>query len=289
MSNENLAETNNGDNKQTTPSAASGATTPGTTERSVTVWPESEVHDDFIAEEVAIAISYNGISHVVMMATPTDLKHFALGFSFSEGIIETLDDVFDLTIQETDAGIEVDLEISLRRFNQLKNRKRQLSGKTGCGICGIESLQMMERNFSNIHCEDTFSHRAIQRTVNFLDSQQTLQELTGATHAAAWCDSEGNILHIAEDVGRHNALDKLVGVLLEKEIDTCTGFVFISSRVSYEMAQKTIAIGAPLLVGASAPTSLALSEADKYGLCIVGFARPGRQVIYTQADRIIES
>lgn len=264
-------------------------TTVGTSERSVTVWPESEVHDDYIAEEVAVAISYNGISHVVMMATPNDLKNFAIGFSFSEGIIESLDDVFDCNINEVDSGIEIDVEISLRRFNALKNRKRQLSGKTGCGICGIESLEMMQRKFEPIRCAQRFAHRAIQKAVNQIEDSQHLQELTGATHAAAWCDTEGDIIYIAEDVGRHNALDKLIGILLQEKIDTNCGFVFTSSRVSYEMVQKTISIGAPLLAGASAPTTMALSEADKYGLCVVGFARPGRQVIYTQSDRVIEA
>jgi FdhD protein len=147
---------------------------------------------------------------------------------------------------------------------------------------------MLQREFSPITCSEQFNHRTIQQTVNQINQQQHLQEITGATHAAAWCNAEGNILHIAEDVGRHNALDKLIGLLLEKNIDSGKGFIFITSRVSYEMAQKTIAIGAPLLVGASAPTALALSEADQYGLCVIGFARPGRQVVYTHPERITE-
>ena len=261
----------------------------GAIERPVTVWPESKEHRDWIAEELPVAISYNGISHVVMMASPTNLKQFALGFSFTEGIIETKDDIYDCDIQQTPAGIEINIAISQRCFSLLKNRQRQLSGKTGCGICGIESLKMLERSFKPISCNRQFSHRAIQQAVNLIGCQQPLQQLTGATHAASWCDSEGNVIFTTEDIGRHNALDKLIGIMLEQATAPSNGFIFISSRVSYEMAQKAIAIGAPLLAGASAPTAMALNEANKYGLCVVGFARPGRQVIYTETQRVSEN
>ncbi|MEH6607390.1 MAG: formate dehydrogenase accessory sulfurtransferase FdhD [Pseudomonadales bacterium] len=263
-------------------------TTQGAAVHPVTVWPDSEAHNDWIAEEVAVALSYNGVSHVVMMASPINLLSFAIGFSFTEGIIQKPEDIFDCEIKQTPSGIEINLSISQRCFSTLKMRQRQLSGKTGCGICGLESLQMMERNFKKIQSDTTFSHQAIQNAVDHIEGRQVLQELTGAVHAAAWCDKNGNILYIAEDVGRHNALDKLIGILLtEKELKIDQGFIFISSRVSFEMAQKTIALGAPLLVGVSAPTALALNEADKYKLAVVGFARHGRQVVYTGQQRIV--
>ncbi|WP_339674047.1 formate dehydrogenase accessory sulfurtransferase FdhD [Dasania marina] len=260
----------------------------GAVARPVTPWPELQQQDDWVIEEVPVALAYNGISHVVMMASPILLKEFALGFSFSEGIINSAADIYDCDIQQHTNGIEIKLEISQHCFSALKNRQRQLSGKTGCGICGLESLQMLERSFKPIHSELQFQHRSLQKAISSLKQKQPLQTLTGAVHAAAWCDPQGNILHIAEDVGRHNALDKLIGILLEQQIDSRLGFISISSRVSFEMAQKAIAIGAPLLVGASAPTSMALSEADKYGLCVVGFARPGRQVVYSQLNRVVE-
>ncbi|MCR8922778.1 formate dehydrogenase accessory sulfurtransferase FdhD [Dasania sp. GY-MA-18] len=260
----------------------------GAVARKVTPWPDLQEQDDWIIEELPVALSYNGISHVVMMASPILLKEFALGFSFSEGIINSAADIYDCEIQQSESGISINLEISQRCFSALKNRQRQLSGKTGCGICGLESLQMLARQFQPIASPQQFQHRSLQKAIKTLRQKQQLQDLTGAVHAAAWCDPQGNILHIAEDVGRHNALDKLIGILLQQQTDTRLGFITLSSRVSFEMAQKTIAIGAPLLVGASAPTSMALSEADKYGLCVVGFARPGRQVVYSQLGRVVE-
>lgn len=258
----------------------------GAVVQSVIAWPDNSVHDDLVAEEVAVALCYNGISYAVMMASPMDLEPFALGFSFTEGIISGLEDVFDCEIQPVENGIEINLNISQRCFNALRDRRRNLTGKTGCGVCGLESLKMLDRGLQPVVSAANFTPEAIQCAVISLSDRQTLQALTGAVHAAVWCDSQGNILYIAEDVGRHNALDKLIGKILKNKVDRHNGFIFVSSRLSYEMSQKAIAIGAPMLVGASAAVSKALSEAEKYGLCLVGFARPGRHLIYTHSYRI---
>ena len=264
--------------------------TTGSDRVSRVIWKAGETVEgtDWVATETAIALVYNGISHVVMMATPADLEDFALGFSLSEGILESAKQLLDCEIAETDKGIELALTITAEPFAKLKEKRRNLVGRTGCGLCGAESLDQAITEPAMVTTELTLSHEALQKAVSALASQQTLQQQTGAVHGAAYCDQQGEILLVREDVGRHNALDKLLGALAKKEQQQNKepGFVLVTSRASYEMVAKTISANIPLLAAVSAPTSLAIELAEKSGLTLVGFTRTGRHVIYANGQRI---
>lgn len=239
----------------------------------------AETTTDCIAREVPVALVYNGIAHAVMMATPADLEDFALGFSISEGILLHADELYGTSTSSNPAGITIELEISAQRQAALRERRRNLAGRTGCGLCGIESLAQAIPPVASVKAP-SLSESAIQLALAQLPSLQPLQTATGASHAAAWCDLLGNIVLLREDVGRHNALDKLVGALLLAQLAVAEGFVLISSRASYEMVQKSCGAGIGALVAVSAPTSLAIEQARRAGQLLVGFARPGRHVIY---------
>ena len=254
------------------------------------IWKAGEIAEgtDWVATEIAIALVYNGISHVVMMATPADLEDFALGFSLSEGILESAKQLLDCEITETDKGIELALTITAEPFAKLKEKRRNLVGRTGCGLCGAESLDQAITEPAMVTTELALSHEALQKASSALAAQQTLQQQTGAVHGAAYCNQHGEILLVREDVGRHNALDKLLGALAKKEKahDKEPGFVLVTSRASYEMVSKTTSANIPLLAAVSAPTSLAIELAEKSGLTLVGFTRTGRHVVYANGQRI---
>ena len=251
-----------------------------------TVWNAGELTEgiDNIATETAVALVYNGISHVVMMASPNDLEDFALGFSLSEGIVTSANQLLDCEQIETDQGIELALTITAEPFAKLKERRRNLVGRTGCGLCGAESLEQAITAPSSISADLSISHKALQRAIAALGGEQQLQQQTGAVHGAAWCSIEGEIRLVREDVGRHNALDKLLGAISKQ--DPTEGFVLVTSRASYEMVAKTASANIPLLAAVSAPTSLAIELADTAGLTLVGFSRTGRHVIYAHGQRI---
>jgi FdhD protein len=251
-----------------------------------TVWNAGELTEgiDNIATETAVALVYNGISHVVMMASPNDLEDFALGFSLSEGIVTSANQLLDCEQIETDQGIELALTITAEPFAKLKERRRNLVGRTGCGLCGAESLEQAITAPSSISADLSISHKALQRAIAALGGEQQLQQQTGAVHGAAWCSVEGEIRLVREDVGRHNALDKLLGAISKQ--DPTEGFVLVTSRASYEMVAKTASANIPLLAAVSAPTSLAIELADTAGLTLVGFSRTGRHVIYAHGQRI---
>ncbi len=250
----------------------------------VTRWQADgrSVARDNLAEETAVALSYNGIAHAVMMASPADLTDFALGFSLTEGIVQHTEEIYDLDIKPQPQGIELQLTISSQRLCALKHHRRNLAGRTGCGLCGAESLQQAMRPISRLPSRPAIADQAIQQAVSQLDKLQPLQAQTGACHGAAWCDANGHIHWVREDVGRHNALDKLIGALRHNDVDTGNGFILISSRASYEMVQKAAAAGIGTLVAVSAPTALALNYARQANLQLVGFARPQRHVTYHQ-------
>lgn len=261
------------------------------TQSAVTRWQKDQLLDalDSIAEEVPVAMIYNGISHVVMMASPCDLEEFALGFSLSEGIIRKPEEIYAIDLVMADpqhlaAGIEIQISITTQRSMQLKQRRRNLVGRTGCGLCGAESLQQAIRPVQPVPALPVVTPAAVENAVGQLTGKQPLQNITGACHGAAWCDNDGNIQLLREDVGRHNALDKLLGTLHQEHISLSEGFVLISSRASYEMVHKASSCGISTLVAVSAPTGLALDLAKQAGLNLIGFARPGRHVIYNQAD-----
>jgi FdhD protein len=239
---------------------------------------------DYIVEERAIALVYNGISHAVMMATPSNLEEFALGFSLSEGIITKASQLYDINLNPCEKGIEVAIDISSQQMSALKLQRRNLVGRTGCGLCGSESLEQAISPVNSVTPQPLPSADAIQRGLSQLNDHQKLQALTGAVHGVAWCDNTGKIMLLREDVGRHNALDKLIGALTFNKVDTQSGFALISSRASYEMIHKISSVNIPTLVAVSAPTALAITLATTAKINLIGFARPGRHVVYTNVN-----
>lgn len=262
-------------------------------EQQVTRWqsglPEAVI--DALAQEVPVALVYNGLSHVVMLCSPADLVDFAYGFSFTEGIISHAEQIYSVELQARYAedgqyqGIEVQIALASAQFAGLKQQRRNLTGRTGCGLCGAESLQQVFKQpqlASHGHFV-SLSMEAIDGAVSRLQSQQPLQQLTGATHACAVMTSGGELLALREDVGRHNALDKLIGALLRaKQLHALqySQYILTTSRASYEMVQKVAMAGGKALIAMSAPTALAVNLAKQYDLLLVGFAKPGRCVVY---------
>jgi formate dehydrogenase accessory protein FdhD len=243
--------------------------------------------DDCVAEEVPIAMVYNGVSHVVMLASPEHLEDFALGFSMTEGIISQPSEIYSIEVLHQPKGIEVHIDLATERFQGLKQRRRNMSGRTGCGLCGAESLDQLLRSPMNVIPIDERIHtRVIQKAHSLIRSQQRLQVSTGGTHACAWVSLTGDIEIIREDVGRHNALDKLIGARLKAKFQS-PGFVLTTSRASYEMVQKVASTGIPILVAVSAPTGLAIKIAQNCGITLVGFARDHQHVVYSCPERIL--
>lgn len=249
-----------------------------------------QIASDCLAEETPIALVYNGVSHAVMLATAQDLEDFALGFSLSEGIINQANELYDVDVQVLNNGIELHCEIASERFVQLKEKRRTLAGKTGCGLCGSESLGQAVHYPSRLQSQSLFTATSIQRALKAMQAMQVLQQQTGATHASAYVLADGTISIVREDVGRHNALDKLVGALERNYVktgQTHDGFIITTSRASFEMVQKTARAGISLLVAVSAPTGLAVRVAKECGLTLLGFAREGRYVAYSYGERIL--
>jgi FdhD protein len=242
--------------------------------------------DDSIASEVPVALTYNRVSHVVMMATPADLEDFGLGFSLTEGLIGGVDDLQGIRAIPREGGIELAMTITQEWFDRLSTQRRNMAGRTGCGLCGAENIEQVLRYPSPVDKSIEVSNGALQKAVTALNVHQPLQAVTGATHGAAWCNLEGEIVQLREDVGRHNALDKLVGSLFSAGFDPSGGFVLVSSRASYEMVYKAATAGMELIMAVSAPTTLAVEFAQRSGVTLVGFARPGRHNIYTFKERI---
>lgn len=252
-------------------------------------WQGSELalQVDEIAEEVPVALEYNGISHAVMLATPADLEDFALGFSLSEGLIASPRDIYDIEVDTRPDGIAVGLRIATEAFVRLKGRRRALAGRTGCGLCGTESLSEVMRPPARVRTEAAFQSSALHAAFSRLHDQQALLAHTGATHAAAWMRADGKLALLREDVGRHNALDKLIGALTRSGEDPATGAILVTSRASYEMVMKAASAGVGVLAAISGPTALAVRLADEAGLTLAGFVRQGRHTVYTHARRIL--
>lgn len=239
-----------------------------------------------LALEVPVAFEYNGISHAVMLATPADLHDFAVGFSFSEGIAQP-DQCYGVDVHASEAGITMAIEIAADAFAQLKSRRRTLVGRTGCGICGAESLHQVLRPLPDLSRRGIrVGASALACAHGALPHSQPLQRATGAAHLAVWCRPDGAIVLAREDVGRHNALDKLIGALLRARVDPESGFALVTSRASVEMVQKSARAGIAVLAAVSAPTALAVSTAAGCGQTLVGFVRGESFSVYTSADRI---
>lgn len=239
-----------------------------------------------LALEVPVAFEYNGISHAVMLATPADLHDFAVGFSASEDIAGP-DAVFGVDFHESEDGITLAIAIASDAFSQLKSRRRTLVGRTGCGICGAESLQQVLRPLPDLSLKaNRVGASALAVAHAALTAMQPLQRSTGAAHLAVWCDPDGAIVLAREDIGRHNALDKLIGALLRAGVETGSGFALVTSRASVEMVQKSARAGLPVLAAVSAPTALAVRTAASCGQTLLGFVRGDSFSVYTRADRI---
>jgi FdhD protein len=241
-----------------------------------------------IPEETAVAFSYDGGTYAVMMATPQDLEDFALGFSLTEGLVASPADIRQLDIVEHETGIELRMWLAEPRAAALTERRRHLAGPTGCGLCGIDSLEEAVRAPRRVRDGGAFKPAEIMRALEALPPRQELNRQTRAIHAAAFWRPGAGLIAVREDVGRHNALDKLAGALADDNASTHDGMVVLTSRVSVEMVQKTAAIGAPLLVAVSAPTALALRTAEAAGITVVAIARSDGFEIFTHPRRITE-
>ncbi|HKE48907.1 MAG TPA: formate dehydrogenase accessory sulfurtransferase FdhD [Rhodanobacteraceae bacterium] len=244
---------------------------------------------DAIAEEVPIALVYNDRPHVVMMATPRDLADFALGFSLSEAVIASAGELETVATQTLLEGIEVRMRIPDARAEALESRRRNLTGRTSCGLCGAQALEDAVRQPPAVGAGPGIDAEILQRTLAQLHDRQPLNVATGATHAAAWAHVDGDVALIREDVGRHNALDKLIGAMATSNERVDDGFLVVTSRASYEMVQKSATVGIALLAAISAPTALAIHLAEETGMTLVGFARPEGHVVYANPQRILRT
>lgn len=247
----------------------------------------SHATPDFLAEEVPVALVYNGISHVVMMASPKDLELFAIGFSLSEGIIAHPQEIYGMDVVQACNGLEVQIELSSRRFMGLKERRRALAGRTGCGVCGVEQLNDIGKPVAPLPFTQTFNLGILDKALEHLNDVQPIGQLSGCTHAAAWLLPSGEIVGGHEDVGRHVALDKLLGRRAREDAVWQQGAALVSSRASYEMVQKAAMCGVEILFAVSAATTLAVEVAERCNLTLVGFCKPGRATIYTHPQRLI--
>lgn len=249
-----------------------------------------EEGSELVAEEVPVAFSYNGIAHAVMLASPLDLEDFALGFTLGERIVRHPRDVYDIEVEHTARGIAIALRIAAGAMARLKGTRLARTGKTGCGLCGVDSLAYFEQDACRPEaCAPAgtrFEAAALHRAMKEMAARQGLHHATGAVHAAGWAGRDGELLCIREDIGRHNALDKLVGALARDRVDPGTGFAVVTSRASFEMVQKAARAGIGLLAAISAPTALAVTMAEGAGLTLAGFVRGGRHVVYSNPQRL---
>jgi FdhD protein len=241
---------------------------------------------DRLAVELPVALAFNGVSHAVMLATPCDLESFALGFALSEGIAASRAEFYHAQVEQSPLGIIVHCEISGQAFVKLQQRRRNMTGRTGCGLCGVESLEQVFRTLPEVPVGAPVSVLAMRAALKELATLQPLNRLTGGMHAAAWSAPDGKLQQVCEDVGRHNALDKLIGMMAERKLSYQNGFVLITSRASVEMVQKAATVGISSLIAISAPTALAVKTAKEAGMTLIAFARGDEFVAYAHGDRI---
>jgi FdhD protein len=237
-----------------------------------------------IAIETPVNILFGGIPFAVMMTTPADLEDFAVGFALTEGIIKSLDDIRGVEIARAEQGLKVDIALAGERMTAHLARGRAISGRTGCGLCGIEDLAHLPAAKAPLPKTKPIDPAAIKAALSALDKSQPLNAATRAVHGAAWCDRTGALIALREDVGRHNALDKLIGALVRAGASAHDGFFVITSRCSFEMVAKTEVFGAATLVALSAPTSLAIERATASGITLIAIARADQAMIFVEPD-----
>ena len=240
-----------------------------------------------VPEETPVALSYAGTTHAVMMASPADFEDFALGFSITEGIVSSPDEIDTITVEDAGSGVDIQISLKDTANRRFEARRRRLAGPVGCGLCGIESIDEAMRAVSDVGKSSlSLSADDIVRAVKLLSKQQPYHAETGAVHAAGFYMPGQGIVAAREDVGRHNALDKLAGALARAGIDGAAGAVVVTSRVSVEMVQKAAAIGAPFIVAVSAPTALAIRTAGEAGMTLVALVRGDEFDVFTHPERL---
>jgi len=242
--------------------------------------------DATVAEEVPVAFVYSGRSHVVMMCSPGDLEDLAYGFSLTEGIVESAKEIERIDVARHSRGVELAITIPASRAAQLAQRTRALAGRTGCGLCGVEAIDDAVRAVRPVPSALAVPAAALWRAGNALDARQPINRETHAVHAAAWARPDGTLDIVREDVGRHNALDKVLGALARSGTDAADGFLIVTSRASFELVQKAAAAGVPILAAVSRPTGLAIRIAEASGIALVGLLRGNSANVYSHSERI---
>lgn len=242
---------------------------------------------DHVAEEVPVALVYHGVPHVVMLSTPADLEDLAVGFTLSESIVSNAGEIQSVeAVQREDGALEVRLGIAAPRFSELLRRQRNLTGRTGCGLCGAQTVEEAIRNPAPVWGGVNVDAAALHEALVDLKRRQEINSRTGSVHAAAWVLPEAGTQIVREDVGRHNALDKVIGAVSRMGGDFSAGYFIVTSRASYEMVQKAVSVGATFLAAVSAPTAFAVRLAQASGLTLVGFAREHQHVVYAHPWRL---
>ncbi len=239
-----------------------------------------------VAGEVPVAFVYGGRSHVVMMCTPSDLEDLAVGFSLSEGIVERAADIGRVEIAPHSRGVELTIEIPSAASARLADRTRAMAGRTGCGLCGVEAIDDAVRAPRVVASSLVVAPEALWRAGSALDARQPFNRDTHAVHGAAWARADGTLHVVREDVGRHNALDKVLGALAREGVDPGDGFLVVTSRASFELVQKAAAFGVPLLAAVSRPTGLAVRLAEAANVCLVGLLRGRTANVYAHPERV---
>ncbi len=242
---------------------------------------------DRVAEEVPVTLIYEDVPHGVMLATPADLEDFAVGFTLSEGLVERPAEIRGVEVRYALESAEARVSVAWERFTALLERRRRLTGRTGCGLCGVETAEQAVRQIKPVGTGPTVSVAELHAAIAALGQRQPLNALTGSVHAAAWVRPGHGIEAVREDVGRHNALDKLIGAKVRSGADLSGGFVLLTSRASFEMVQKSAAVGIAFIAALSAPTALAVRLARQAGVTLVAFARERQHVVYAHPHRLI--
>jgi FdhD protein len=241
---------------------------------------------DQVAEEIPVALVYHNVPHVVMLATPANLEDFAVGFTLSEGLVARPDEIREVQVTLGAESADVRLTVAWERFTELLHRRRNLTGRTGCGLCGAETAEEAIRDCRPVGRGPTVTTQGLHTAIEELGSLQPINARTGSVHAAAWVVPGRGIHIVREDVGRHNALDKAIGALVREQADLSAGYMLVTSRASYEMVQKTASVGISFLAALSAPTAFAVRLAQRTGLTLVAFARRDQHVVYAHPHRL---